>query len=182
MLRSILVALDGSSSSLTAARLALALACRHNAHVEGLGIVNSAWIQRPEPVPIGGTAIKTALDLRHLASARERVNVVLQDFRDEADTFGLVSLEAREVEGNPVAVIERDATAHDLVVVGRNSMFEVQGELCKLPLCVERIVRAEPRPILLVPSTSRGREDDDVINPVLLAYDRSPAASRTLHM
>ena len=181
MLRSILVALDGSSSSLTAARLALALARRHNAHVEGLGIVNSAWIQRPEPMPIGGTAIKKALDLRHLASARERVNVVLQDFRNEAGNFGLVSLETREVEGNPVVVIERDATAHDLVVLGRNSMFDVEGELCKLPLCVERIVRAEPRPILLVPPTSH-RKGDDVMNPVLLAYDGGPAASRTLHM
>ena len=44
MLRSILVALDGSASSVEAGRLALALAARADAHVEGLGIVNSAWI------------------------------------------------------------------------------------------------------------------------------------------
>jgi hypothetical protein len=50
MLSSILVALDGSSSSLRAAQVAFALARRGEVHVEGLGIVNSAWIQRPEPV------------------------------------------------------------------------------------------------------------------------------------
>ena len=56
MLRSIVVALDGSASSVEAGLLALELGKRHRAHVEVLGIVNSAWIQRPEPVPIGGMA------------------------------------------------------------------------------------------------------------------------------
>jgi hypothetical protein len=58
MLRSILVVLDGSASSVEAGLLALEFGRRHRAHVEGLGIVNSAWIQRPEPVPIGGMAYK----------------------------------------------------------------------------------------------------------------------------
>lgn len=182
MLRSILVALDGSSSSLNAARVALMLGHSFGAHVEGLGIVNSAWIQRPEPVPIGGTAIKAALDLKHLATARERVNAVLQNFHDEARACGVLSQKTREVEGNPVRLIEREATAHDLVTLGRNSLFDVEGELYDLPLCVERIVRAEPRPILLVPSSNSCRELDDMMKAVVLAFDGSPAASRALHM
>ncbi|SCY97333.1 universal stress protein [Microvirga guangxiensis] len=79
MLRSILIALDGSPSSLQAAGLGLELARHHKAHVDGLGIVNSAWIQRPEAVPVGGMAYKTALDLKELQSAAERVDAVLRD-------------------------------------------------------------------------------------------------------
>jgi nucleotide-binding universal stress UspA family protein len=60
MLRSILIALDGSPSSLQASEFGLELARRHRAHVDGLGVVNSDWIQRPEAVPVGGTAYKTA--------------------------------------------------------------------------------------------------------------------------
>ncbi len=52
MLRSILVALDGSSSSVRASQLVLQLGREYKSHVEGIGIVNSGWIQRPQAVPI----------------------------------------------------------------------------------------------------------------------------------
>ena len=136
MLRSILIALDGSPSSLQAAGLGLELARRHKAHVDGLGIVNSAWIQRPEAVPVGGMAYKTALDMKVLQNATERVNAVLQDFRGRAERAGILSLEVREVDGDPLQVVGIEATSHDLIVLGRNSMFDVGGEICELPLCV----------------------------------------------
>jgi hypothetical protein len=63
VLHSIVIALDGFPSSLQAARLGLELACGHQAHVEGLGIANSAWIQHPEAVPIDGMAYTTVLNL-----------------------------------------------------------------------------------------------------------------------
>jgi nucleotide-binding universal stress UspA family protein len=182
MLRSILVALDGSASSVEAGRLALALAGRADAHVEGLGIVNSAWIQRPEPVPLGGMAYKTALDLRSLQGATERVQAVLRFFREEAADTKVASVETREVDGDPLLQIELEATAHDLVVVGGRSLFDVDGELHGMPACVDRIVRGEPRPVLLVPQALNGNLDGDLDAPVLVAFDGSPAASRALHM
>lgn len=182
MLRSILVALDGTESSTRASQIALHLASQHQAHVEGLGIVNSAWIQRPEPVPIGGIAIKTALDLSRLGTARERVDQVLQDFQAQAAEAGITSYDFRATEGHPPLVIAREATAHDLVAVGRKSMFDVAGELYDFPVCVERIIREEPRPILLVPSETSGSEVASRERSILVAFDGSAAASRALHM
>jgi nucleotide-binding universal stress UspA family protein len=182
MLRSILVALDGSASSIEAGQLALALAQRTNAQIEGLGIVNSARIQRPEPVPIGGTAHKKALDLRMLQSATERVAAVLQSFREDAQQAKIDAVETREVDGDPLVQIELEATAHDLVVVGSKSLFDIDGELYEVPLCVDRIIRGEPRPVLLVPQTLNGNLGGTLDAPVLIAFDGSPAASRALHM
>ena len=127
MLRSILVALDGSESSTKASQVALQLASQHGAHVEGLGIVNSGWIQRPEPVPIGGMAVKSVLDLSRLGTARERVDRVLQDFKAQLAQAGISSHDVRAAEGNPLQLIAREATAHDLVAIGRNSIFEHMG-------------------------------------------------------
>ncbi|TIP09233.1 universal stress protein [Mesorhizobium sp.] len=180
MLRSILVALDGSASSVEAGQLALELGKRHRAHVEGLGIVNSAWIQRPEPVPIGGMAYKKALDLTLLKTASDRVNAVLRTFGERAKDADFAAFETKRVDGDPRIQIEFEATAHDLVVLGRNSLFDVDGELYEMPLCIDRVIRREPRPVLLVPPG--GKPDEDLAAPVLIAFDGSPAASRTLHM
>ncbi|MFC1460456.1 hypothetical protein ACETIH_27840 [Microvirga arabica] len=106
MLCSILIALDGSPSSLKAASTGLELALRHQAHVEGLGIVNSAWIQRPEAVPAGAMVYKTALDMMELQSATERMQAMLQDFRDGAEGAGAASFNVRQTDGDPLAVIE----------------------------------------------------------------------------
>jgi nucleotide-binding universal stress UspA family protein len=181
MLRSMLVALDGSDSSVVAARHAFGLARRLDAHVEGLGIVNSTWILRPEPVPLGAMATKVEIDAQQLTRAEDRMEVVLQHFRNEARDAGMTSVAADWAEGNPVDLIEQEATAHDLVLLGRDSMFDVEGELHELPSCVERIIRREPRPILLVPTECKFGDPDDPDSTVLLAFDGSAAASRTLH-
>jgi nucleotide-binding universal stress UspA family protein len=182
MLRSILVALDGSPSSSEAGRFALALAQGLDVHVAGLGIVNSVWIQRPEPVPIGGTALKRAMDLRALQSATERVAAVLQAFGEQAREAHVASLVTREADGNPLDLIELEATAHDLVVIGSNSLFDVDGEAYEVPLCIDRIIRGEPRPVLLVPPSLNGNLQADLNAPVLVAFDGSAAASRAVHM
>jgi nucleotide-binding universal stress UspA family protein len=180
MLRSIVVAVDGSASSVRAGLLALELGKRHRAHVEVLGIVNSAWIQRPEPVPVGGMAYKKALDLTLLKNSSDRVSAVLRTFGERAKAADFAAFETKSVDGDPRLQIELEATAHDLVVVGRNSLFDEDGELYDMPLCIDRVIRGEPRPVLLVPPD--GKPDDDLAAPVLIAFDGSPAASRTLHM
>ena len=121
MLRSILVALDGSGSSVRASQVAIQLASQYGAHVEGLGIVNSGWIQRPEPVPIGGMALKVALDLSRLGTAKKRVDRVVENFRAQVANAGLPSHEVRSAEGNPPQLVANEARAHDLVALGRGT-------------------------------------------------------------
>ena len=103
MLRSILVALDGSRSSVRASQVALQIASRQGAHIEGLGIINSQGIQRPAPVPIGGIAITAALDLSRLDTARERVDRVVQDFKAQAANAGVPSYEVPSSRGQSSA-------------------------------------------------------------------------------
>ncbi|HEY8580392.1 MAG TPA: universal stress protein, partial [Beijerinckiaceae bacterium] len=165
-----------------AARRGLELAARHQARAEGLGIVNSAYIQRPEAVPIGGMAYKTALDMQELRNADERVALVLRDFQQQADGLGASPVHARQVDGDPFAVIEVEAASHDLIVLGHRSMFDVEGEIYELPVCVDRIIRTQPRPVLLVPDEERDGATDPMKAPVLVAFDGSPASSRAVHM
>jgi nucleotide-binding universal stress UspA family protein len=110
------------------------------------------------------------------------VDAVLQDFRDRAERAGIPSFGIREVDGNPLQVIEVEATSHDLIVLGRHSMFEVDGEISELPLCVDRVIRGEPRSVVLVPDDVPGLEEDASQAPVLIAFDGSPASSRAVHM
>ena len=181
MLRSILVALDGSSSSVRASQLALHLGREYSAYVEGIGIVNSGWIQRAEPVPIGGLAIKSALAQSRLNYAKIRIDEVVAHFRDTAVKEGVSFFLTRAVEGDPAQIIAEEATAHDLVALGRDSVFDVDGELERVPLCVDKIIREEPRTVLIIPESDA---DAPVISqhPVIVAFDGSPASSRALHM
>lgn len=181
MLRSVLIALDGTPSSLYAARFALGLAKEYQAHVEGLGIVNSAWIQRPEATPIGGTAYKSALKLHEMQSATERVAAVMQDFRQAAQQSGVASFEARETDGSPADVLEVRGDAFDLIALGRESMFDVDGETSNPPLVVERIIARASRPILLLPAGAT-ETAPRTQTPVLVAFDGSQASSRALHL
>ena len=158
MPRSIVIALDGSPSSLQATRLGLELACRHQTHVEGLGIGNSAWIHRPEAVPADGMAYNTTvLKLEELQDTAERMGTVLRDFEEKASAAGIASFRVRQIDGDPVEAIGVEAAAHDLIIVGRGGMFSVAGEISELGWCVDRIARGEPRPVLLVP--------DDILGP-----------------
>src|SRR5258708_36395687 len=67
MLRTVLVALDGSACSFTATTLALDWARRFDARLLGLGIVDEPSIHRPEPVPVGAGAYQKARDQGRLA-------------------------------------------------------------------------------------------------------------------
>lgn len=181
MLRSILVALDGSSSSVAGAAVALSLASRFQARVEGLGVVNSDWIQRPQAVPIGGLAYKKSLDAKLMKSAGARVDAVLRTFQSDARR-ARVTFAVKRVDGDALLGISIESFAHDLVVLGRNSLFDVDGELDRIPLCVDRIIRSGLKPVVIVAEREPRNSADIETLPILVAFDGSVAANRTLHM
>lgn len=174
MLRSILVTLDGSPSSMRAGHVALDLGSRHKTHVAALGIINSTWIQRPQPVPIGGIALSAALELSRLNTSTERARALLRHFNDEANARKLSSFDASEIDGDPVALIEKEATSYDLVVVGRDSMFDIEGELYDIPLCIEKVIRREPRPVLMIPEATGEGAANYLDGAVLVAFEWKP--------
>jgi nucleotide-binding universal stress UspA family protein len=182
MLRSLVVTVDGSPSSTAAAQFAFALALRFSANVEGLGIVDSAWIRRLLPVAAGALSYKTELETRELQSAAKRVEAALLEFWEKAAEAKVKPFAAKQAEGDPPRVIEVEATMHDLVVVGHNSLVHAEGELYELPACIDRIIHNEPRPVIVVPDGWSGTSQPVVPGPVLVAFDGSPASSRAMHM
>jgi nucleotide-binding universal stress UspA family protein len=81
VLRSILVALDGSPWSEAATTLALEWARRFDARLIGLGVVDEPSIDRGEPVPMGAYEYKKNRDETRLADAHQRGLGFLDDFR-----------------------------------------------------------------------------------------------------
>lgn len=180
MIRSILVPLDGSRSAQAAGERAAVLAERTGAQLHGLGVLDSPWITQPQAIPIGGAAYKFARDLAILKTTHERIEAVLERFRTTAQAAGVASVIIAEVEGDPARHVAAAATAHDLVVVGRDTDFHFGDEGPEgVPRFIEELLHDASRPVLLVPSRIGSGMNDNV---VLVAFDGSAPASRALHI
>src|SRR5262249_46058732 len=89
MLRSMLVGLDGSTSSPSAVELGLGYALRFDALLVGLGIIDEPTICRPEPVGIWGSFYKQRRDAHRLADARCQVKGFLEQFTSRCAGAGV---------------------------------------------------------------------------------------------
>jgi len=174
MLKTLLVALDGSVCSLTATMLAVDWARRFDAQLLGLGIVDEASIHRPEPVPLGAGAYKKARDEARMADAHHRVAVFLAEFRARAAGAG-VHAGVLEEQGEPAERIVFEAQRADVVILGRETHFNFETPEWR-DATLAQVVRSSPRPMVLVPE--RVPEGTGV----LVAYGGGREAARTLQL
>ncbi len=173
MIRRVLVALHGSESGHAAIDRAVDLAATNNAEVTGVGVVDLPYIQRGEPVPVGGMAFKAASEERLIQEARDAIDSLGQELTIKAANADLTARIA-ELEGDPVDVMSGLLQTHDLVVVGRHGSFhEVDDRNSTL---VMGLLKHGPRPVWLVPETSHQH------GPIVIAYDGSTPSARALHM
>jgi nucleotide-binding universal stress UspA family protein len=172
MLRSALVALDGSSHSEAATTLALDWAKRSGARLLGLGIVDEHSIRGAEPVPLGAGAYKAARDEARMADAHHRVLDFLTDFRARSKVAG-VTAEVLEDIGDPAARILREAQRCDVVILGRETHFHFETQ-DRPDATLAQVLRASPRPVVIVP-----RELPEGYG-VVVAYGGGREAARTL--
>ena len=172
MLRSALVALDGSPYSDAAAALAIDWAQRHGARLLGLGVVDAPTITKAEPVPLGGAAYKHARDEALLADARRRVLHFLAEFRVRCTDAG-VAVEIAEDVGDPATTILSEAQRCDVVVLARETHFhfEIQDRPDET---LARVLRGSPRPVVIVPRELPAGDG------VLVAYGGGRESARTL--
>ncbi len=172
MLRSLLVALDGSPFSETASALAIDWARRLDARLLGLGVLDEPTIDRPEAVPMGAGAFKIARDEARLADAHRRVLAFLGDFGARCAAAG-VAAEVLEDVGDPAERIVREAHRCDVVVLGRETHFHFETQEEPDTTAIQ-ILRETPRPVVIVPrERTEGRG-------VVVAYDGSPQAGRAV--
>lgn len=149
MLRTILVASDGSPFSATATTLALDWGARFGARLIGLGILDEPSITGGEAVSIGGGAYKEKLDQARLAAAHGRISRFLSTFRDRCSAAS-VSAETCEDVGDPTQCILRQALRCDVVVLGYETNFHLETQ--ESPNTVHaKILRRCSRPIVVVP-------------------------------
>ncbi|MFI5374446.1 MAG: universal stress protein [Candidatus Rokuibacteriota bacterium] len=172
MLRSVLVALDGSAYSEPAAALAIDWAGRYGARLLGLGVLDSPSIRGAEPVPLGAAAYKKARDEARLVEAHRRVVEFLADFQARSDAAG-VAAEVIEDIGDPAARILREAQRCDLVILARETHFhfETQEEPDET---LAQVLRGSPRPVVVVPRELPEGQG------IVLAYGGGREAARTL--
>jgi nucleotide-binding universal stress UspA family protein len=172
MLRSALVALDGSPYSETATTLALDWAGRFGARLLGLGVLDEPSIQGPEAVPLGGVAYKKERDEARMADAQRRVTAFLAEFSARSAAAG-VTADVLEDVGDPAERIMREAHRCDVVILARETHFRFETQ-DRPDDTLARILRGSSRPIVVVPRKLPEGQG------VVVAYGGGREAARTL--
>ena len=176
MIKSILVTLDDSESSVSAKKFGVLLAKTHNASVTGIGILDQPWIAAPEAIPLGGAAFKVELDEKLLHDAKKRIHKIEKDFtaycQEQKVTSSII-----DATGVPAYEIEFFATAHDLLIIGKDANFHFTN-VEETGIAVKQLIRANPRPVIVTGPEIPNEKSNDVI----VAFDGTFASSRALHM
>jgi nucleotide-binding universal stress UspA family protein len=174
MIKKILLVLDNSSPGIKAQEYAINLAVHQKAPLTGVGILDTPWITAAQPEPLGGAAFKIHRDDVVLKQSQERIEHLIAQFTKACEK-AKIEHQALEAEGFPAIEIEKLAHEHDIIVIGKTTdlHFELDEDS---DMTVKHIARDNPRPLILVP------EEAPETNAVMVAYDGSLQASRSLHM
>jgi nucleotide-binding universal stress UspA family protein len=174
VLRSLLVALDGSPYSETASTLACEWATRFGARLLGLGVLDEPSIDRGEPVPMGAYAFKKHRDEARLADAHRRLLELLTEFRARCAAAGVTATVLEDI-GDPTDRILREAQRCDAVILGRETHFHFETQ-DRPDATLEGVIRRCARPVVVVPRELPGGRG------VIVAYSGGRESARTLQM
>jgi nucleotide-binding universal stress UspA family protein len=172
MLRSALVAIDGSPHATVAATLAIDWAARFRARLLGLGVLDEPSIRGREAVPLGGGAFKQARDDARVADAHHRILGILAEFRARCAEKG-VRADVVEDVGESAHCIVREAQRCDIVVLGAETHFHFETQE-DADATLGQVLRQSPRPVVVVPR----RHVDG--HGVMVAYGGGREVARTL--
>jgi nucleotide-binding universal stress UspA family protein len=178
MLRSILIGIDTAGSSDAAQRLGIRWARRSGATLVGLGIVDEPGIRAMEPAwPVGGKpgvdpVYYMGYDAR-LSKIDADVTELLARFAARCDEVGVPHAELKAV-GSPQEKIEQEAQWCDVILLARRSRFRCIAGDDEEDETLKKVLRDSPRPVVVVPQTTREE------GPIVIAYDGSLQAARAL--
>jgi nucleotide-binding universal stress UspA family protein len=172
MLRSALVALDGSVYSEPATALAIDWARRFGARLLGLGILDEPSIRSAEAVPLGAGAYKRQRDGVRMADAHHRIEELLAEFRTRCVAAG-VPAELAEDVGDPGTCILREVQKCDVVILARETHFHFETQ-DRPDATLGQVLRASSRPVVVVPRVLPAGHG------VVLAYGGGRESARTL--
>jgi len=176
MIKSILVALDGSQHADSALEYAIWLARRLRARIIGLHVLDIVSIEGSFLHDVSGSlGFEPYLDFssKMREALQERGRVLLDAFTARCETEG-ISYDTVLPMGIVANEICDHARTADLVVVGHRGVNE-QFSTGLLGSTTESVTRKSPKPVLVTPLQFR-----EITRP-LLAYDGSQRASAALH-
>lgn len=177
MIKRILVGVDGSEHSRTAARYAIWLARRLDATVTGLHVVDIVSIEGSFFHDISGSlGFEPYLDFtsKMREALHERGQALLQEFETTCRSEGVQADVALQIGVVPGEICER-AREVDLVVIGNRGVNQ-RFSTGLLGGVTESVTRQCPRPVLVTPVAFKE------IQAPLLAYDGSERASAAMHV
>jgi len=174
MFRRILVGLDGSPTSWTAADYAFTIGQKLDIPVVGMHIIDERILEEGFLEDIAGV-----LGFNYYAG----ISAKLKDFFEEQasvllDEFLALGREKRvkvssyQSMGKPYQIILSQADPEDLIVLGRKSHKPVSGFL--LGSTTDIVIRRSPCPVLVVPEEKRQ------IKKLCVGYDGSALAKKAL--
>ncbi|HTN77405.1 MAG TPA: universal stress protein [Pirellulaceae bacterium] len=172
MIKSLLVGLDESDFSAAAVQLGIAWAKRYQALLTGVAIIYEPLFRDSTPPDKLSPSYKTAYD-RLVNEARDHCQALLSKFEQQA-TAAQVSHKLLENEGVPLEQITLEAQRYDLILLGQETHFNFEGST-KSCNTLQKLLHNPPRPIVAVPKQPLPGKG------VLVAYDGSVPAARTLH-
>lgn len=174
MLRTILVAVDGSDDSRPAIDLALAWAARHQARLVGCAVVDEPGI-RLSQATVFPEGYGAPGDASLLALARADREEALRRFEDACRAAGVPCGTQLEY-GTPHVRLVAEAHRFDLVLVGLHTHFE-HGWAVEADSTHHHLLQESPRPVVTVPALP----DKPLDGPVLVAFDGSLRSSQALY-
>jgi len=174
MLRRILLAIDNSTSSQNAQRLALELAVSHAASIRGLAITDSARYTVLAPSFARGGLPDNVGIQAELAAARRGTDEAIEEFGELASASA-VDYSVSKRDGSPDEIMEEEAAFHDLIVIGRDA-YQHFYDSYSPSSTANVLVHDSPRPILVASDVTTS------LSRIIVAFDGSIPASRSLHL
>ena len=169
-IRNILVAFNGSDTSISALNYAAALAKRHDGHVTAVLAHAARNDYSSESRWISKETIKV------LSNANEEIlSAIEAGFEEVKEGLGLGDrVHFRRLNGRVDAVLAKFARHFELVVVGRYSQKGVDGSVTVHP---DRVAMIAGRPVLIVPP---GYDAATTHDHAVIAWDGGRAAARAM--
>lgn len=173
MIKRVLVALDPDSDTPVAIRYAAEIAGRYDAEVTGLAVVDLGEIESGiRGGQAGSMYYAEKLRASWTEETRAKAQDLVRDFTQALEGSGIAHSNV-VAEGVPFEWIVEDLKYHDLLVIGKDPHFFYSNPTQETEI-LARVIDVSAAPALVVGTEHRP------VRRVLVAYDGSAAAARTL--
>ena len=174
MFKRMLVGVSGGPSVDCKIRHAIEIARRHAARIDLLSVVDVDRLSNVGPVPIGGDAFAANWRDQRVRESHEHAETAIAKFVEAAAAEGIDTTHLRQ-EGDPFDALSRRWLYNDLCLLGLRDWFD-HGIVPNPENALLRLIMRGVRPILAVPEEYRP------VNKVMIAFDGSPEASKSMKM